>query len=125
MDAVRIAAAEAAMSAVIIEGAHVVTVDRASIADGHVVIEGNEITAVGAGPAPSEATTTIVDGRGCLLTPGFVNSHHHLYQWVTRGLARGRRPCSSGSTALYPVWARIDDEHAVHTARPALWRSWR
>ena len=28
-----------------------------------------------------------VDGTGCLVTPGLVNTHHHLYQWVTRGLA--------------------------------------
>ena len=42
------------------------------------------------GPA-SEAVRTgadrVVDGGGCLLTPGLVNTHHHLYQWVTRGLA--------------------------------------
>ena len=28
-----------------------------------------------------------IDGTGCLLTPGLVNTHHHLYQWATRGLA--------------------------------------
>jgi cytosine/adenosine deaminase-related metal-dependent hydrolase len=27
------------------------------------------------------------DVTGCLVTPGLVNTHHHLYQWVTRGLA--------------------------------------
>ncbi len=31
---------------------------------------------------------TYVDGRGCLATPGLVNTHHHLYQWLTRGIAR-------------------------------------
>ena len=29
----------------------------------------------------------MIDGRGCLATPGLVNTHHHLYQWATRGLA--------------------------------------
>ncbi|TQM04290.1 8-oxoguanine deaminase [Pseudonocardia kunmingensis] len=103
----------------IIEGAHVVTVSGDEFAGGHVVVEGNRITAVGAGPAPDRAGNEVVDGRGCLLTPGFVNTHHHLYQWVTRGLAVDAT-LFEWLTTLYPVWAGID-EHAVHTgARGAL-----
>ena len=49
------------------------------------------------GPAPDgRRGADRVDGRGCLLTPGLVNTHHHLYQWATRGLARRRTRCSSG-----------------------------
>ncbi|MHA6625694.1 8-oxoguanine deaminase [Pseudonocardia sichuanensis] len=103
----------------IIEGAHVVTVSGDEFAGGHVVVEGNRITAVGAGPAPDRAGHEVVDGGGCLLTPGFVNTHHHLYQWVTRGLAVDAT-LFEWLTMLYPVWAGID-EHAVHTgARGAL-----
>jgi cytosine/adenosine deaminase-related metal-dependent hydrolase len=103
----------------IIEGAHVVTVSGEEIAGGHVVVDGNRITAVGAGPAPDRDGHEVVDGRGCLLTPGFVNTHHHLYQWVTRGLAVDAT-LFEWLTTLYPVWAGID-EHAVHTgARGAL-----
>ncbi|OZM81490.1 8-oxoguanine deaminase [Pseudonocardia sp. MH-G8] len=103
----------------IIEGAHVVTVSGDEFAGGHVVVEGNRITAVGAGPAPERDGHDVVDGRGCLLTPGFVNTHHHLYQWVTRGLAVDAT-LFEWLTTLYPVWAGID-EHAVHTgARGAL-----
>jgi cytosine/adenosine deaminase-related metal-dependent hydrolase len=105
---------------VIIEGAHVVTVSGEEFPDGHVVVEGNRIAAVGAGPAPRSAergadqtVDQIVDGSGCLLTPGFVNTHHHLYQWVTRGLAVDST-LFEWLTTLYPVWAGID-EHAVHT----------
>ena len=54
----------------------------------------------------------VVDGRGCLLTPGFVNTHNHLYQWVTRGLAVDAT-LFEWLTTLYPVWAGID-ERAVH-----------
>jgi cytosine/adenosine deaminase-related metal-dependent hydrolase len=104
---------------VIIEGAHVVTVSGEELPGGHVVVDGNRITAVGAGPAPERAGHEVVDGRGCLLTPGFVNTHHHLYQWVTRGLAVDAT-LFEWLTTLYPVWAGID-EHAVHTgARGAL-----
>ncbi|MDN5747071.1 MAG: 8-oxoguanine deaminase [Pseudonocardia sp.] len=97
----------------IIEGAHVVTVTGEEFADGHVVVEDDRITAVGAGPAPRSEDATVVDGRGCLLTPGFVNTHNHLYQWVTRGLAVDAT-LFEWLTTLYPVWAGID-EHAVHT----------
>jgi cytosine/adenosine deaminase-related metal-dependent hydrolase len=105
------------MSVLVIEGAHVLTVAGAEYAGGHVVVEGDRITAVGAGPAPHVEGATVVDGRGCLVTPGFVNTHNHLYQWVTRGLAVD---CTlfEWLTALYPVWAGID-EHAVHVSASA------
>ncbi|WP_181784476.1 amidohydrolase family protein, partial [Pseudonocardia pini] len=97
----------------IIENAHVVTVTGAEIAGGHVVVEANRITAVGPGPAPDREGHRVVDARGGLLTPGFVNTHNHLYQWVTRGLAVDHT-LFEWLTTLYPVWAGID-EHAVHT----------
>lgn len=99
----------------IIEGAHVVTVTGEEIPGGHVVVEGNRITAVGPGPAPRSADGSdhaVVDGRGCLLTPGFVNTHDHLYQWVTRGLAVDAT-LFEWLTTLYPVWAGIDED-SVH-----------
>jgi cytosine/adenosine deaminase-related metal-dependent hydrolase len=98
----------------IIEGAHVVTVSGEEHPGGHVVVDGNRITAVGPGPAPRREGARVVDARGCLLTPGFVNTHNHLYQWVTRGLAVDAT-LFEWLTALYPVWAGID-EHAVHVA---------
>ena len=97
----------------IIEGAHVVTVTGEEIPGGYVAVDGNRITAVGAGPAP-RGDPAVVDGRGCLLTPGFVNTHDHLYQWVTRGLAVDAT-LFEWLTTLYPVWARIDED-AVHAA---------
>ncbi|MFP5071724.1 8-oxoguanine deaminase [Pseudonocardia nantongensis] len=101
------------MEPIVIEGAHVVTVSGPEYPDGHVVVEGNRIAGVGAGPAPRPDGARVIDGRGCLLTPGLVNTHHHLYQWVTRGLAVDATLFEWLST-LYPVWAGID-EHAVHT----------
>jgi cytosine/adenosine deaminase-related metal-dependent hydrolase len=59
----------------------------------------------------------VVDGSGCLATPGLVNSHHHLYQWIFRGLAQDAT-LFEWLTELYPKWARID-EAAVHAAARA------
>ncbi|MBO0873698.1 MAG: 8-oxoguanine deaminase [Pseudonocardia sp.] len=108
------------MSTLVIENATVATVDRdrAVHAPGHLVVDGARITAVGAGPAPEPvpAGARRVDAAGCLVTPGLVNTHQHLYQWATRGLAVDET-LFDWLTALYPVWAGIDAEitHAAAT----------
>ncbi|UQX88366.1 8-oxoguanine deaminase [Jatrophihabitans telluris] len=95
---------------IVIDNAHVATVDAAGteFPAGHVVIDGARIVAVGPGRAPQAyAGATRIDGTGRLLTPGFVNTHHHLYQWVTRGYATDTT-LFGWLTTLYPIWARID-----------------
>jgi cytosine/adenosine deaminase-related metal-dependent hydrolase len=76
---------------------------------GHLVVSGGRITAVGEGPAPEGATDGArrVDGTGCLATPGLINTHHHLSQWLTQGQAQ-QSVLFDWLTELYPVWARID-----------------
>ncbi|MEU5691722.1 8-oxoguanine deaminase [Actinosynnema sp. NPDC020468] len=108
------------MTPLIIDGAAVSTVDAAGTehAFGHVVVEHGRITAVGPGQAPRPAGPhTWVDGSGCLVTPGLVNTHHHLYQSATRGYApdAGLFPWL---TELYPVWRGLDEEitHAAACA---------
>jgi cytosine/adenosine deaminase-related metal-dependent hydrolase len=61
----------------------------------------------------------VVDGTGCLLTPGLVNTHQHLYQWATRGLAVDAT-LFEWLTALYPVWAGIDEEVVRAASAAAL-----
>jgi cytosine/adenosine deaminase-related metal-dependent hydrolase len=102
---------------VVLDNCAVVTMDaqRNEYAAGHVVVEGNRIAAVGAGSGP--AGDTVIDASGCLATPGFVNTHHHLYQWLTRGLAPDATLFQWLRT-LYPIWARIDAE-LVHLAASA------
>ncbi|KAB2584945.1 8-oxoguanine deaminase [Rhodococcus erythropolis] len=100
----------------VVANAHVVTMDseRSEHPDGYVVISGNKIVDVGAGKAPVYPNAHVIDGNGCLITPGLVNTHHHLYQWITRGLAADST-LFEWLTTLYPVWAGIDAD-AVHAA---------
>jgi len=55
-----------------------------------------------------------VDVTGDIVTPGLINTHHHLYQWMTRGRATG---CNlfDWLVELYPVWARlsVEDTHVA------------
>ena len=99
------------MTTLVLQGAHVATVDGSATEypSGHVVVTDGVITAVGAGPAPEIAGARVVDAGGCLITPGFVNTHHHLYQWITRGLAVDDT-LFGWLTTLYPVWGQIDAE---------------
>lgn len=117
------------MTRLVIDNAMVATVDtgdwRAGSgtehANGHVVIEDGVIAAVGAGPAPTPDSSTPqrhLDGQEALLvTPGLVNTHHHLYQWASRGLAQ-QATLFEWLVALYPVWAGLDEriEHAAASA---------
>ncbi|GDY29730.1 hydroxyatrazine ethylaminohydrolase [Gandjariella thermophila] len=88
---------------------------------GHVVLDGGVIEAVGAGPAPDDPPGQRVDATGCLVTPGLVNTHHHLYQWATRGLAQDA-DLFGWLTALYPVWAGLDEDIAHAAAAAGLAR---
>jgi cytosine/adenosine deaminase-related metal-dependent hydrolase len=95
-----------------IDGCYIATVDAAGTEHprGYVVLDGDRIAAVGSGPLPSAyAAAERVDGSGLLATPGLVNAHHHLYQWITRGYAADDT-LFGWLTALYPVWAGLDAE---------------
>ncbi len=102
----------------VIENCAIATVDVADTeyATGHLVLAGDRIESLGPGPALEglENVTRRIDATGHLATPGLVNTHHHFYQWLTRGLATDHN-LFDWLVALYPTWARID-EAMVHAA---------
>ena len=102
----------ATVARLVLDGCTVVTMDRARTehAVGHVVVEGSRIVAVAPGRHVDDGSAAeVVDATGCLLTPGLVNTHHHLYQWATRGLAVDAT-LFGWLTELYPVWGGIDED---------------
>ncbi|WP_434598827.1 8-oxoguanine deaminase [Streptomyces sp. A5-4] len=120
------AAHDSAVSAVeriVIENCAIATVDAndTEYASGYVVVAGNRIESIGAGQAPKglEGVVRRIDGTGHLVTPGLINTHHHFYQWITRGLATDHN-LFNWLTALYPTWARIDEPMAYAAAQGSL-----
>lgn len=109
------------MTEVLIRGAEVVvTMDgaRREIAGGDVLLRGGVIAAVGQG-----LTTTgrVVEARGCVVTPGLVNTHHHLYQTLTRAVPGGQDALLFGwLKTLYPIWARFGPEEMFVSAQVGL-----
>lgn len=111
------------MGEILIRGAAaVVTMDgaRREIAGGDVLIRGGEIAAVGAGlVAPAGAE--VVQAAGCVVTPGLVNTHHHLYQSMTRAVPGGQDALLFGwLQTLYPIWARMGPEEIRISALTGL-----
>jgi cytosine/adenosine deaminase-related metal-dependent hydrolase len=98
------------VSSFVLHDCHVLTLNpqRDEYPSGYVAVDGDQITEIGPVPVPERlAGTTRVNASGCLAMPGLVNTHHHLYQWATRGRACDA-PLFDWLTELYPVWARID-----------------
>jgi cytosine/adenosine deaminase-related metal-dependent hydrolase len=102
---------------VIYGNAWIVTMDDAGTEHerGWLQVENGLVAACGAGDAPAGAE----DLGGAVVTPGFVNTHHHLYQTLTRARAQ-EADLFSWLKTLYPVWTRIDDQMEYAAARCGL-----
>ncbi|MEH3078816.1 MAG: 8-oxoguanine deaminase [Quadrisphaera sp.] len=87
---------------------------------GDVAVEDGWITAVGdAASVPALPGDEVLRVDGDLLTAGLVNTHHHLYQRITRGWAADST-LFGWLTTLYPVWARLDADDVEAAATVAL-----
>src|SRR5712691_5009674 len=103
----------------LLSGAHVVTMDDAGTEypDGWVLVVDGRVEAAGDG-APPPADERVELG-GAVVTPGLVNTHHHLYQTLTRARAQ-EADLFTWLKTLYPVWAGIDEESVYAAARTGL-----
>ncbi|MBD0748015.1 8-oxoguanine deaminase [Streptomyces sp. CBMA152] len=115
--------APSAAQRIVIENCAIATVDAndTEYASGYLVVAGNRIESIGAGRAPQHLENVVrrIDGTGHLVTPGLVNTHHHFYQWITRGLATDHN-LFNWLVALYPTWARIDAQMGRVAAQGSL-----
>lgn len=108
------------MSKIVIENAYIAPVVGDEIPDGYLVIgENGRIEALGAGPAPTVVGADRLSGTGCLVTPGLVNTHHHLYQWATQGLFQDAT-LFEWLTGLYRLWASMDADVVYGAASAGL-----
>ncbi len=91
----------------------IATVDQQSteLMNADILIEGPAIKSIGPGLTPPE-NTRVIDGRGKVALPGFVNTHHHMYQIYTRDLPRTNnvKNLFDWITLSYDIWHEIDTE---------------
>ncbi len=97
------------MTATLIRGADaILTMDgaRRELAGSDIRIDGGVIVALG--PDLPLDGADLLDARGTVITPGLINTHHHLFQTLTRAVPAGQDALLFGwLQALYPIWARM------------------
>jgi len=101
----------------VLANAHVVTMDDAGteLAGGWIRIEDGFVAEIGSGQPPGPGD----DLAGAVITPALINTHHHLFQTLTRARAQ-EADLFTWLKELYPVWARLDAEAEYAAARTGL-----
>ena len=108
-----------AVDLVVVGAELVVTMDaaRRELAGGWVACQDGFVTAVGGAADDPPAAERVLRADGCLVTPGLINTHHHIFQNLTRSFA----PATSASlfdwlSTLYPRWALLHEEASYLSA---------
>lgn len=102
----------------VVRGARLVATmddDRREIAGGWVAVTDGLVAALGDGAPPAARRT--LDATDCLVTPGLVNTHHHLFQNLTRAYPpMTSQPLFGWLQSLYPLWRALDADAAYLSA---------
>ena len=81
------------------------------IREGRIIEVGHGLTMAG----------EVINAQGCVVTPGLVNTHHHLYQSLTRAVPGGQDALLFGwLQTLYPIWSRFTPDHMFTSAQVGL-----
>ncbi|MBA3910179.1 MAG: 8-oxoguanine deaminase [Rhodobacter sp.] len=92
---------------------------RAELAGADILIRDGVIFGVGQGLLAQGAT--VIEARGAVVTPGLVNTHHHLSQTLTRAVPGGQDALLFGwLNTLYPIWSRFGPEEMFTSAQVGL-----
>ena len=112
------------MSTLLLKNAQlVVTMDdeHRRIPDGGVYVVGNQIRQVGATDSLPPTADEVIDVQGMIVLPGLVNTHHHLYQSLTRAVPAAQdAELFDWLRTLYPIWAGLTGEAVYISALIAL-----
>ena len=91
---------------------------RRELVSADVLLRDGVVVAVGQNLTTEEE---VVEASGCVVTPGLVNTHHHLYQSLTRAVPGGQDALLFGwLKTLYPIWARFTPDHMYVSAQVGL-----
>src|SRR5574341_649695 len=112
------------MPTTLIRHAHtLVTMDsrRREIAEGGLFIRDNVIEQVGPTAELPSTADRVIDLRDHVVLPGLVNTHHHMYQTLTRAVPAAQNATLFGwLKTLYPIWANLTGEGIYTSALVAM-----
>ena len=94
---------------------------RREIVDGAVFVRDGVIEAVGASAQLPATADEVIDARGQVVIPGLVNTHHHMYQTLTRAVPAAQdAELFTWLKTLYPIWARLTPEMVQVSTQTAM-----
>ncbi|HMP72266.1 MAG TPA: amidohydrolase family protein [Kiritimatiellia bacterium] len=98
------------MKRLLVRGGMVLTMDDESriLPGGFVYVEGDEIKAVGGAGDPVPEADRVVEGEGCVVMPGLINAHHHLYSTLACGFTPPGEPARNFQEILERLWWKLD-----------------
>lgn len=107
------------MPSLLIRNAHAIaTFDETEreLRNASILVRDNVIEAIGAAEEIADTADEVIDASRCIVTPGLVNTHHHMYQSLTRAVpAVQDAELFTWLKGLYPIWARMTPE-MIHTS---------
>lgn len=93
---------------------------RRELADAAIFVRDNVIEAVGTREQmPADSADRVIDLSRHVVLPGLVNTHHHMFQSLTRAMAQ-EKELFDWVTALYPIWQNMRGEHIYTSAKLAM-----
>ena len=110
------------MPKLLIKGADVVVTmndKRERLKQADILVVDGVITQIGTGLSADDAQ--IINAAGCVVTPGLVNTHHHLYQTLTRAVPGAQDALLFGwLQTLYPIWQKFGPEEMFISTQDGL-----
>jgi 8-oxoguanine deaminase len=95
--------------------------ERREIPDGAVLVQGNKIKAIGPSADFEDKADEVINAVGHVVLPGLINTHHHMYQTLTRAVpAAQNASLFNWLKTLYPIWSRITPEMVRVSTQTAM-----
>ena len=101
----------------------IATLDDAGteLRDASILIRGQRIEAVGPADALPQGADEVIDAGAHLVTPGLVNTHHHMYQSLTRAVPGVQdAELFTWLRGLYPIWGGLTPEMVQVSTQVAM-----
>ena len=94
--------------------------ERRELTNNDIRISEGQITEIGQNLI-SKGEKNVINAHGCLITPGLVNTHHHLFQTLTRAVPGGQDALLFGwLKTLYPIWSKFGPDEMRISAMTGL-----
>ncbi len=95
--------------------------DRRELRGASIHIVGDQIVAIGADLATPATVDEVIDLAGHLVCPGLINTHHHMFQSLTRAVPAAQDASLFGwLRTLYPIWSRLTPEMVRISTQTAM-----